>query len=138
MSRWARKGFPPCNEPFSNPAGHTHAPTHTLRGLDPQMPHANGQGRYMPDTCTATCRYATSPVSSCMYVPGGNNYERICKYNSTHQPQAFWWLFVPRVCLPGVMLPLIVVKIFSSSSAQRASGTSIVAVALGRGSHCWQ
>lgn len=36
------------------------------------------------------------------------------------------------------MLSLVVLKGFFSSSAQRASGTSIAAVALGEGSHCWQ
>lgn len=62
MSRWVRKGFPPRNEPFSNPAGHAHVPTRTPRGLSPQMPHINRQRKPMPAMCVAMCHYATSPV----------------------------------------------------------------------------
>lgn len=71
-----------------------------------------------------------------LHVPGGNSCEHICMYSATHQPRAFLWLFMPHVCLPGVIFLLIILKVFLSG--RTASGTSIVVVAVGGGSCCRQ
>lgn len=109
VKRWVRKGFPSCNEPSSNPAGHPHVPTHTLRGVCPQIPHTDAQSEERPASsgqCVTALRLLCAPGDNCQGL--------ICKDSSSHHPRAAWWLFVPHEfahpqwcfthCLMGIFL----------------------------------